>query len=211
MKAAIDLPAGYDVSASDGSSGGAQEPAPTSDDSELVRALARDLNGAFEQVVITFGSRLFRFALRLTGSREDAEEIAQDAFVRAYRALQGYDAGRIRALALQAWLYRITLNLARNRRRRRRPELVVLDGDSLDEREHQRPERLAEDAERRRELAALLLALPVRHRAPVVLRHVEGLSYREIATILDQPEGTVKANVHRGITQLRKSMTEETT
>src|SRR5262252_8133347 len=89
-------------------------------DGPLEAALAADLDGPFERLVPEYQDRLFGFALRLTRSREDAEEIAQDAFVRAYRAMKSYPAERVRSLALRAWLYRITLNVARNHRRRRR-------------------------------------------------------------------------------------------
>src|SRR5215831_4140993 len=88
----------------------------------LTEALARDLDGSFEAVVREYQDRLYSFALRLTGRPEDAEDVAQDAFVRAYRALQSYGAERVRALALKAWLYRITLNVARNRLRGKKPK-----------------------------------------------------------------------------------------
>ena len=74
-----------------------------------------------------YQDRLFSYALRLTARREDAEEVAQDAFVRAYRALATYPAERIRGLALRPWLYRITLNVARNRFRGKKLRTVSLD------------------------------------------------------------------------------------
>ena len=96
-------------------------------DEELRGRLAEDLDGAFEDLVRSYQDRLFSFALRLTGRREDAEEIAQDAFVRAYRALSTYPAERIRGMSLRAWLYQITLNVTRNRMRGKKPKLVSLD------------------------------------------------------------------------------------
>lgn len=175
----------------------------------LPARLADGLDAAFEPLVLAYQQRLYAFALRLVGRREDAEEIVQDAFVRAYRALAGYPAERIRALALRAWLFQITLNVARNRRRASRPDTASLDSDAArdaldlpgDEREW--PEAQSARAEARRELAALLLTLPPRYRAVVILRHVEGLGYAEIAQVTGQPVGTVKANVHRGVRLLR--------
>src|SRR5207245_4916500 len=79
------------------------------DDSSLARALADDLDGHFEQLVRTYQDRLYGFALRLTDSRQDAEESTQDAFVRAYRALERYPAERRRELRLRPWLYQIAL------------------------------------------------------------------------------------------------------
>ena len=98
------------------------------DDSSLARALADDLDGHFEQLVRTYQDRLYGFALRLTDSRQDAEESTQDAFVRAYRALERYPAERRRELRLRPWLYQIALNVVRNRVRRSVPTLVALDG-----------------------------------------------------------------------------------
>jgi RNA polymerase sigma-70 factor, ECF subfamily len=182
---------------------------------DLPARLAADLDGAFEAVVLTYQDRLFGFALRLTGSRPDAEEIAQDAFVRAYRALADYPPERVRVLALRPWLYRIALNVTRNRARGVRPRLVPLDGEREDgepaavepaEDERRGPEATAERKEQGAELAALVAALPERYRAAVVLRHVAGLSYAEAADALGQPVGTVKANVHRGVRRLRAAL-----
>ena len=95
-------------------------------DEALRGRLAEDLDGAFEDLVRAYQDRLFSFALRLTSRREDAEEIAQDAFVRAYRALGTYPAERIRGMALRAWLYQVTLNVTRNRLRGKKLKVVSL-------------------------------------------------------------------------------------
>ena len=98
----------------------------------LEAALARDLDGTFERLVRDYQDRLYSFACRLARNPEDAEEIAQDAFVRAYRALKTYPAERIRALSLKAWLYQITLNTARNRFRGKRHKFVSIDERGAD-------------------------------------------------------------------------------
>ncbi len=95
---------------------------------QLAAALAADLDGAFEQLALCYQRRLYAFALRVCGSREDAEEIVQDALIRAYRALMGYPEERRRALSVRAWLFQITINVARNRARVRRPPTTSLDG-----------------------------------------------------------------------------------
>jgi RNA polymerase sigma-70 factor, ECF subfamily len=164
---------------------------------------------AYERVVLTYQDRLYRFALRMCGNPADAREITQEAFIRGYRALQRYSPERRRALALQAWLYRITLNLTRNHVRRRRPAglpLASLNGHEA--RATETPASVLLGSERRRVLAALLAALPERYRAPVVLRHVEALSYEDAAAVLRQPVGTTKANVHRGLALLRRAIDE---
>jgi RNA polymerase sigma-70 factor, ECF subfamily len=181
----------------------------------LPALLAADLNSSFERLAREYQQRIYAFALRLSGRREDAEEIAQDTLVRAYRALAAYPPERVRLLALRPWLFQIALNVARNRARIRTLPSQSLDGGSEDTvmefrgDEDEQPERLVERAERTRELAALLMALPERFRAAVVLRHVEGLGYAEVASVLGQPIGTVKANVHRGVRLLREALIQQ--
>jgi RNA polymerase sigma-70 factor (ECF subfamily) len=184
------------------------------DDETLTCKLAADLDGAFETLVRAYQDRLYAFGLRLTGSPRDAEEIAQDALVRAYRALTRYPAERILALKLRAWLFQVTVNVARNRARGRRlaeTPLVSADGsrDGLAELpadDAEQPEQVAERQDEQRQVAAVVATLPERYRAAVVLRHMQGLSYQEIATVLGQPAGTVKSNVHRGVAQLRAAL-----
>ncbi len=173
-------------------------------------ALATDLEGTFAQVVVTFQDQLYRFALRYCGDRRDAEEITQDAFLRAYRALCTYDAARITQLALRPWLYQITLNVARNHARKRQPPTVPFatddQGESMpfpDPTPMSQPEQFAEHHEQSAMLANLITDLPPRYRAAIILRHIEGLTYPEVAVILNTPLGTVKANIHRANRQLQ--------
>jgi RNA polymerase sigma-70 factor (ECF subfamily) len=183
-----------------------------SDDEHLAARLALDLDGNFEQLVRIFQDRLYGFALRLTGNKQDAEESTQDAFVRAYRALERYPAEQRRTLQIKAWLYRIILNVIRNRARRLSFAVVPVDGhvtDWLADRESEQPEHVAEAAERQRQLACLIQRLPPRYREAVVLRHVQGLSYAEAATVLEQPVGTTKSDVHRGLRLLRDALERE--
>jgi RNA polymerase sigma-70 factor (ECF subfamily) len=184
------------------------------DDETLTRRLAADLDGVFEDMVRAYQGRLYAFALRLTGSPRDAEEIAQDAFVRAYRALARYPADRIETLKLRAWLFQVTVNVARNRVRIRRlaeVPLVASDGSHDVLSDHaddpaDSPEQAALRQDEQARLAEMVATLPERYRAAVVLRHVEGLSYPEIAAALGQPAGTVKSNVHRGVAALRSAL-----
>ncbi len=180
-------------------------------DSPLIIALAGDLDGSFEALVLAHQDRLYSIALRMLGDPRDAEEAAQDAFVRAYRALAGYDATRITELRLRPWLATIVLNLCRSRLGRRstgaRAPLsldAALPGD-IEPRtdEAHGPAAAAEVRAGAEDWAGLLLSLPPAYRSAVVLRHVDGLSYPELAKVLDRPEGTVKAQVHRGLALLR--------
>jgi len=189
-----------------------------SDAATLPAALAADLDGAFERAVRAYQGRLYGFALRLTGNPQDAEEVAQDAFVRAYRALQRFEPERIATLALRPWLYQIALNVARNRARGKRHRTVpLLVGEAAHDLAGQPTAGVPEPPDRATEgpaefaersgvgatLADLVARLPDRYRPAVILRHIEGLSYPETALVLGQPIGTVKANVHRGTKLLR--------
>lgn len=184
-------------------------------DEALLAALARDLDAEFDRLVTAHQDRLYTIALRMLGDPSDAEEAAQDAFVRAYRALATYDAERIRALRLRGWLATIVLNLCRNRASRRghggRPPLS-LDADERPVVEPAAAGTAADAAERRAAVdawSARLLRLPPAYRAPIILRHVDGLSYPEAAAALGRPEGTVKAQVHRGLGLLRTMLEAE--
>src|SRR3954452_22713560 len=96
------------------------------DDAELTQRLARDLDGTFEALVRAHVDRCYAIALRILGDPHDAEEVAQDALVRAYHALASYQPDRIRELRLKGWLATIVANLARNRLRRHRPATTPL-------------------------------------------------------------------------------------
>ncbi|WP_179131216.1 RNA polymerase sigma factor [Candidatus Entotheonella palauensis] len=182
---------------------------------ELPTALAADLESNFERLVELYQHRLYAFALRLIGNPHDAEEIVVDAMVRAYQALGQYEAGRIEALELRPWLYQITLNVFRNRVRGRRLSVVSYDqpegprvpniaGDRAAQ-----PEAALERSELRDTLVLALAKLPERERIAVTLRHVQGVAYGDIAVILEQPVGTVKANVHRGVRRLRQVLSDD--
>jgi RNA polymerase sigma-70 factor (ECF subfamily) len=165
----------------------------------LIRRLSVDLDGAFPTLVADHQDRVFTIAVRVLGNRSDAEEAAQDAFVRAYRAIAGYPAERIRELRLRPWLATIVLNVCRNRVRVRRVATTELAFEPAAE-----PAADPFSSQHVRDSwAALLADLPPTQRAVVVLRHVDGLSYAEMAEALGRPEGTVKAQVHRGLAALR--------
>lgn len=179
-------------------------------DDDLSPALAADLDGHFERLVIAYQNRLYAFALRMTARPQDAEEIVQDAFVCAYRALARYPAERVRALSPRPWLYRITLNVTRNRMRGCRLPVVPLDATNVLEQRaanvEQQPESRAEQSEQARELAAHVAELPPRYRVAVSLHYIAGLGYDEVATILGRPVGTVKSDAHRGLRLLRAAL-----
>jgi RNA polymerase sigma-70 factor (ECF subfamily) len=165
----------------------------------------------FEVIVDDYQRRLYGFALRMTGNREDAEEIVQDAFVRAYRALGKMSPEQRADLRLQPWLYTITLNVTRNRLRGKRPTNVALDAladpDAILRESNEGPPQPETIVEQNTEIALVeraLLQLPMHLRAAATLRFIEGRSHPEIAEILHQPIGTVKSHVHRAVRILRR-------
>src|SRR5437588_5198123 len=181
-------------------------------DSDILTLLATDLRHSYERLVSTYWYRLKVFVLRQVGSPQDAEDIVQEAFVRAYYALEGYPAQRILALKVRPWLYKITWSVYCNYTERSKLQQSVpldISEDSafleLEADGHEQPEAAFENEERRRELIALVDTLPQRYREVVSLHYFEDLSYQEIADIFNQSGGTVRVLVHCCYRQLREA------
>jgi RNA polymerase sigma-70 factor, ECF subfamily len=171
----------------------------------LLRRLADDLDGGFVELVRRYERVMFTVAVRASGQAQDAEDLVAEAFLRAYRALRGYDRTRIIELRPRTWLLRILVNLWRNvlRDRDRRPRQVPL-GDVVEPASAELSAvELAEHGEDRAQLAAMVRQLPDAQRHAVVLRHVCGLSIAEIAAILHCAQGTAKSHISRGLHALR--------
>ncbi|MDY3618181.1 RNA polymerase sigma factor [Agathobaculum sp.] len=170
----------------------------------LARARRGEL-AAFEQLVAMYEKRVFAVALRSCGSPEDAADIVQEAFLRAWRAMDSFrgDSG------FSTWLFRITMNLCVDfaRRKNAAPQTQPLVGEDESEREipdsAPTPEERLENSELGRELAAALAEVSEDHRRIVLLRDVSGLSYTEIAEVLEISEGTVKSRLSRARLALR--------
>lgn len=164
-----------------------------------------DVDARFERMVREHQHGMFVFALGLCGSRAEAEEVAQDAFVRAYRALRGWDQERIETLAERAWLRRICLNVWKNRIRTavRHPAGALEDSvpDAT-----AGPEECAVEGLRRREVWSAVAGLPDSQRVAVTLRWAEDLPYAEVAEVMGLPVGTVKSHVSRGLAALRRTL-----
>lgn len=169
---------------------------------DLARGLAKNLDAAFPEVVDQMGRRLYWGLRRMSGDHQEAEDLSQEALIRAYKALQGYDPERIRSLRVEPWLWTIALNLGRNhlRARSRRPSFVPMVEGGVED-----PEMIDGAAWDRR-----LERLNSHQRTAVVLRHVVGMEVREVAEATGRPEGTVKSDVHRGLAKLREAIEEET-
>lgn len=179
---------------------------------DLLAQLGADVDGAFECLVGTYWPQLYAFILRRTTNAHDAEDIVSEAFVRAYIALKGYPLERIRTLKIRPWLYKITYHeYCRyiGKSMQLPTSFASIEESSLfekeqEQKESQQPEEFLESAELRWELEDLVAGLPERYREVVNLYYFEELSYQEIADLLDQPLGTIKSSIHRGLRLLRK-------
>ncbi len=173
----------------------------------LAHCLADDLDLCFERVVHTYQDRIVNLAARALRDEQRAEEVAQDVFVRAYRALQTYDRSRIRKLRLRAWLFAIAMNLIRNAVRGKRLRTVGLERGDGSPRPiadgSPTPQEHVEETEDWQRVGEAVTRLSPKLRDAFVLRYVEELPYDEIAVALAQPLGTVKANAHRGLMAVR--------
>ncbi len=159
----------------------------------------------WEQIVRDNSDRVFRLAYRLTGNRADAEDLTQEVFVRVFRSLNSYSPG-----TFEGWLHRITTNLFLDGQRRKKrirfdalgpaAERVPASGESGS------PERRFEHDHLDSDIQAALDGMKPQYRAAVVLCDIEGLSYEEIAAVLDVSMGTVRSRIHRGRAQLRKAL-----
>lgn len=162
------------------------------------KARAGDLD-AYEVLVRRHRDRIYRIALRMLGDRHDAEDIAQDVMVQVWTALAGFTG----ASSFTTWLYRIVVNRCLNQLRRRRWTRPVLEGDP-------QPMVGAEDTviARQRAEAAMeaIAALPSDQRAVIVLHQLEGMSYREVAAVVNISEDAVRGRLHRARLNLLESL-----
>ncbi|MCE2526037.1 MAG: RNA polymerase sigma factor [Actinomycetia bacterium] len=169
---------------------------------DLAKALAANLDKAFPDLVSQLQNGVFSGLRQLTGDHHQAEDLTQEAFIRAYRAMQTYHAERIRTMQLRGWVWTIALNLLRNQARAesRRPTPVKLEEAGYLPAE-------PPDSHLWRQRWSLL---PVSQQRAVILRHVAGLSYEEICKATGRPPSTVRSDVRRGLARLRSIIDDET-
>ncbi|HVT14041.1 MAG TPA: sigma-70 family RNA polymerase sigma factor [Fimbriimonadaceae bacterium] len=164
----------------------------------------RNLRDAFEKQAEKVFPSVFGTALRLTRSREEAEDLAQEAIVRAYEAFERFDGSNFKA-----WMLRIVTNLYINkyRARQRGPQLNSLDDEAAVEpvaSEGEIPDRVLFDNAVGAEVEEALARVPVDFRTAVILSDIEGMSYQEIADATGVPIGTVRSRLARGRAMLRR-------
>lgn len=178
------------------------------DESWLIEGARRGDIAAFERLVIRYESYVYNLALRVVSNPEDAQDIAQQSFVRVWKALPEFR-GQAR---FSTWLYRIVTNLCYNRLPRIRRELAAMDPDenalSLPD-ERQGPEDLVMAAGMRQAFLQAFATLPESYRLLVTLRHLQEMSYEEIAQVTGMPLGTVKTGIFRARRLLRAVLEKE--
>jgi RNA polymerase sigma factor (sigma-70 family) len=178
---------------------------PPKDEGELLASAKRGDAAAYEDLVRTHQAIAFRVAYLVTGNEADAQEAAQDAFVKAYRALGRFRLGS----PFRPWLCRIVANEARNRRRAaRRGEALILraKADAASGDAAPSPEAVLVSAERRGELLAALNRLGEKHRLVIAHRYLLQLSEEETAAALGVRRGTVKSRLSRALARLRDEL-----
>ena len=176
----------------------------------IKQVLKGDQN-AFSDIVNLYQNRLYQVCYRMLGNKHEAEDIAQEAFVRAYTNLHTFDQKR----KFSTWLYRIATNLCIDRIRKKKPDYYldaeVAGTDGLDmysqiAADDQLPEEQLEQMELQDRIQYEISRLPDKYRSAIVLKYMEELSLQEISEILDLPLGKVKTRIHRGREALRKQL-----
>ena len=171
-------------------------------DSLLIEEAKQD-PAAFGALVQRYQDRLFNYLYRMTGSREDAEDLAQEVLIRIYKALDRF---RLDA-PFKPWMYKIATNVAINHLKSRRPA-SLLEDDVPSTAHFAAPEAMAEQHETQRVVLSAINELPDHYRAIVLMRHLEELSYEEIAQALDVPLGTAKVRLHRARALLQEKLVQ---
>lgn len=188
----------------------ADRPEPIHDAELIRRCLAND-QAAYGQLLARYRRQVLALVWRMVSDREEAQDLAQEAFIRAFRSLHTFDQTR----SFPAWLFRITSNLCVDHYRKRKLDTVSLvqsGGDDGEERtidlksEEAGPDEEYADRRSSERLDQLIRTLPAPYRIVVLLRHQSDMAYEEIAEALSLPLGTVKARLHRAHKMLKDKL-----
>jgi RNA polymerase sigma-70 factor (ECF subfamily) len=182
----------------------------------LVRRLRERDEAAFRELIADYGDQIANLLYRMTGSRDEAQDIAQEVFITVFKSIDQFRGES----KLSTWLYRVAANHCKNRIKylARRHDKKTSDYDEIAERVSSggaaavgaghvaRPDHALEDRELERQVQAAIAELEEDHRLVVVLRDIEELSYEEIVVITGLPEGTVKSRLHRARLALKEKL-----
>jgi len=157
---------------------------------------------AYGDIVDRYQRLVYTAAFRILANHDDAQDAAQETFVRAYHSLDRFDHKR----PFGPWIRRIAMNLSLNMLRQRRPEMQLEEERAAPQSQALDPETLAIRSEQRDFVKELLMRLPEHYRVAIVLRHYNEMSYAEMAEVLDEPMSTVKSNLFRARRKLAEMM-----
>ena len=184
---------------------------PWTDEELVARSKTGDID-SFNQLVKRWERPIFALAYRTLGREEDARDVTQETFLRAFRALSGFKGDA----KFSSWLYRIALNLCRDwmRKERRAPLVAVPEGVDVEQLAAERGpvetvEDLAARSELSREVARAMESLPGEQRQAIILKEYHGLTFQEIADLMKCPLSTVKTRVYQGLSTLRKQLGQQ--
>ena len=179
------------------------------DDHQLIADCLDGDPSAFGALVVRYQDRLYHSLVAVVGSAEDARDVVQDTFIRAYEKLNSFRGDS----AFYSWLFRIALNAAVSRHRKQRHVAVSMEGfgqqsaiEPSDPHPSAAPEFGIEQSERQQAVRTALAELPEDFRTVLVLKEIEGYRYEEIASIIECPVGTVRSRIHRGRLELRRRL-----
>ena len=182
-------------------------PAPAEGEPALVKRARAGDRDAFEELVRRHADRLYAVVLRFVADGDEAQEVTQEAFLRAWRSIPRFE-GRS---AFFTWLYRIGINEAKRRAARRPPiHVASLEDEPVPEAPDwsEAPETRSDQQDLRRVLEEAIRSLPLEYRGPIVLRDVEGLSTREAAEVMELGEAAFKSRLHRARLAVRRAIDE---
>jgi len=181
------------------------------DDELVARSLGGDVD-SFNQLILRWERPIYALAYRTIGREEEARDVCQEAFLRAYRALPGFK-GQAK---FSSWLYRITLNLCRDwmRKQRRQPVSQIPEDADIDEMAASTgPVESIEDLVARRELSSVvedaMSHLPEEQRTAIILKEYHGMTFQEIADLQGCPLSTVKTRLYQGLSVLRRELEQQ--
>lgn len=183
------------------------------DDLKIIESCLMGNTQMFSRLIDNYKNMVYNLAYRISNNSHEAEDISQEAFLRAYQSLAHFNP----SYKFSTWLYQITLNIIRDKFKRKEIDYVSLDTPIKTEDSEfypqptdltNNPEQIIAQKENLQTIQQAIYSLPLKYREVIVLRHLQDLSYIEIANILKLPSGTVKIRLYRAREQLRKILAD---
>jgi len=181
------------------------------DDLKIIESCLLGNTKVFSRLIDSYKNMVYNLSYRMSNNPQEAEDISQEAFLRAFQSLAHFNP----SYKFSTWLYQITLNIIRDRFKKKELNYVSLDTPvETDDSELYpqpadftlNPEQIIDQQEKAQAIQQAILSLPLKYREIIVLRHLQDLSYIEIANILKLPAGTVKVRLYRARELLRKNL-----